>query len=382
MERGGEVRGGTMAAMFRSLFAGNSNGFRIPSHSFRVPFLTCMQFIVPEHSFLAILLDLLDNNLNDTNRSISLEILHMWFEFYWKGDFLENPRSMNLLYAFSKTNTFLRIPQKKVLEVTSPTKQTHIPKSIDSIKLLDAETFPLFKPAEFARQLTIAEHENYCTLTKQDFMSVCYKPKRNSSRIVAHANRHDRMITFFVSLLLQPQSNKIRASLIEHMIAIMMELIELHNYWSLYAFYAVLIDSSIARLKLTWKLIGKKSMERYDFIHNLMSSDRSFREYRRALAEAEPPCVPMISVMMVDLKFIMSGNADELKPSVYNFQKWRLISNVIVEGLAHQRLSYKLHRIPEIQALFHSTFLSEKGVERETSQYERSLELEPKVMRT
>lgn len=53
----------------------------------------------------------------------------------------------------------------------------------------------------------------------------------------------------------------------------------------------------------------------------LIDSSSSFRTYRLALADARPPCIPYIGLILQDLTFVNIGNADTLPDGSVNFVK-------------------------------------------------------------
>ena len=70
---------------------------------------------------------------------------------------------------------------------------------------------------------------------------------------------------------------------------------EYNNYNSLMAILAGINSASLLRLKQTRKfLIGKTAYKNYLGLEGLMSSDKSFKEYRNALKKSEMPCVPYL----------------------------------------------------------------------------------------
>lgn len=45
-------------------------------------------------------------------------------------------------------------------------------------------------------------------------------------------------------------------------------------------------------------------------VEKVMNTNQSFKNYRNALREASPPCLPYLGVHLSDLVFIEDGNAD------------------------------------------------------------------------
>lgn len=55
----------------------------------------------------------------------------------------------------------------------------------------------------------------------------------------------------------------------------------------------------------------------------LIDSSSSFRAYRAALAEVEPPCIPYLGLILQDLTFVHLGNPDYIDGKVNFSKRWQ-----------------------------------------------------------
>lgn len=107
-----------------------------------------------------------------------------------------------------------------------------------------------------------------------------------------------------------------------------------------------------------------------------MSSEFSWRSYRAALHESNPPCVPYLGVHLQDLLFIEEGNPDTIGPyQLINVTKRELVAQGIRELQTFQMQPYNLLEVPRIAALF-----VELPVKIDEELYQLSLVREPRGM--
>lgn len=151
---------------------------------------------------------------------------------------------------------------------------------------------------------------------------------------------------------------------------IMRFLRKFNNFNSLLAIYSALDCSAVRRLEFP-----KTSTDTLAQFSSLIESEGSFRIYRKALAEAKPPCIPYLGLILQDVTFTYMGNKDELPDGKVNFYKcWQLFQ--MLEEFKKFRISkYEFERDPKIMAFFggFQNYLSEDEL------YNRSLELKPRA---
>jgi Rap guanine nucleotide exchange factor 1 len=84
----------------------------------------------------------------------------------------------------------------------------------------------------------------------------------------------------------------------------------------------------------------------------LIDSSSSFRAYRQALAETQPPCIPYIGLILQDLTFVHIGNPDTLSDNRINFGKRWQQFHIIENMRRFQKCHYQFKRNDRIVAFF------------------------------
>jgi hypothetical protein len=107
----------------------------------------------------------------------------------------------------------------------------------------------------------------------------------------------------------------------------------------------------------------------------LMSEEKSCKNYRQLLHSINPPCIPFLGVYLTDLTMIETGNSDNLKegPNLINFQKRYLVAQVINELRRYQCTPYNLTVVDSI-----ACWIKERPVQDQQEIYDTSLALEPR----
>ncbi|KAG8264014.1 Rap guanine nucleotide exchange factor 1 [Homalodisca vitripennis] len=107
----------------------------------------------------------------------------------------------------------------------------------------------------------------------------------------------------------------------------MKHLRKINNFNSYLALLSALDSAPIRRLE--WQKHITEGLKEYCA---LIDSSSSFRAYRQALADTQPPCIPYIGLVLQDLTFVHIGNSDFLSEGVINFSKrWQQFN--IVENM-------------------------------------------------
>ena len=259
------------------------------------------------------------------------------------------------------------------LLTTTPSTIFHLKKK----KLLN------FDPANYARQLTIREHDLYLRITMFECLDRAWGDKYcdmggspNITKFIQNANT----LTNFVSYSIVKQHFvKVRALYIRFFITVAEHCKELNNFSSMTAIVSALYSSPIYRLKKTWEIVPEESKETLRKLNNLMDSKKNFIRYRGLLRSVKDvACVPFFGVYLSDLTFTNVGNPDYLhgNTDIINFGKRSRIVDIIEEILSFKRVHYKLKRAEEILGIIDSSFLNVPHIEK---QYKLSLEIEPRV---
>lgn len=113
----------------------------------------------------------------------------------------------------------------------------------------------------------------------------------------------------------------------------------------------------------------------YKELMTLTNSAQNYKTYREALKGVPPnaPVIPYVGVILKDLTFIQDGNDDYLEEGVINFDKMRMVSEIVRKVQAWQHLKFPFQPVEPIQrmvgedlfvmktdkALYHQSYLLE-----------------------
>ncbi|XP_041452137.1 guanine nucleotide-releasing factor 2 [Drosophila obscura] len=204
-------------------------------------------------------------------------------------------------------------------------------KSLDiaeQMTLLDAE---LFQKIEIPEVLLFAKDQ-------------CEEKSPNLNKFTEHFNK---MSYWARSKILRLHDAKEREKHVNKFIKIMKHLRKMNNYNSYLALLSALDSGPIRRLE--WQ---KSITEEVRSFCALIDSSSSFRAYRQALAETNPPCIPYIGLVLQDLTFVHVGNQDYLSKGVINFSKRWQQYNIIVNMKRFKKCAYPFRRNERIIRFF------------------------------
>ncbi|KRF99624.1 uncharacterized protein Dwil_GK25837, isoform B [Drosophila willistoni] len=204
-------------------------------------------------------------------------------------------------------------------------------KSLDiaeQMTLLDAK---LFQKIEIPEVLLFAKDQ-------------CEEKSPNLNKFTEHFNK---MSYWARSKILRLQDAKEREKHVNKFIKIMKHLRKMNNYNSYLALLSALDSGPIRRLE--WQ---KGIAEEVRSFCTLIDSSSSFRAYRQALAETNPPCIPYIGLVLQDLTFVHVGNQDYLSKGVINFSKRWQQYNIIVNMKRFKKCAYPFRRNERIIRFF------------------------------
>uniref|UniRef100_A0A3Q3J3V7 Rap guanine nucleotide exchange factor (GEF) 1b n=1 Tax=Monopterus albus TaxID=43700 RepID=A0A3Q3J3V7_MONAL len=152
----------------------------------------------------------------------------------------------------------------------------------------------------------------------------------------------------------------------EHFNNMSYHLRKLNNFNSYLAILSALDSAPIRRLE--WQKQTSEGLEEYC---TLIDSSSSFRAYRAALAEVEPPCIPY-GLILQDLTFVHLGNPDLIDGKVNFSKRWQQFN--ILDSMRRFQQHYELKRNEDIVSFFNdfSDHLAEEAL------WELSLKIKPR----
>ncbi|XP_035773847.1 guanine nucleotide-releasing factor 2-like isoform X3 [Anopheles albimanus] len=173
------------------------------------------------------------------------------------------------------------------------------------------------KSAEIAEQMTLLDAELFQKIEIPEVLiwaqEQCEERSPNLTRFTEHFNK---MSYWARTQILSQNDSKDREKHVIKFIKIMKHLRKINNYNSYLALLSALDSAPIRRLE--WHKTITEGLKEYCA---LIDSSSSFRAYRQALAETNPPCIPYIGLVLQDLTFVHIGNPDLLPEGSTNFSK-------------------------------------------------------------
>ncbi|KAI9335286.1 ras guanine nucleotide exchange factor domain-containing protein [Obelidium mucronatum] len=260
-----------------------------------------------------------------------------------------------------------------------------LPKSLRSFALIDLEA------KEVARQLTLLESQNYIQIQTVECLKKAWSKKDGNERapnVKAMINTSNRIAGWIIRTILSEIDLKRRVNIVKHFIGVAEACRSLNNFCTLNTILGALASSSIYRLKRTWELVGKKTLEKMESLKQLMTREKNFSRYRATLKTTSAPCIPYLGLFLTDLTFIEDGCTDYVKSSIddddvgaqprelINFYKWMKTAEVIRDIQQFRNVPFNLTRVNEIQQFL--TEGLEQGELDEEVCFQLSLELEPR----
>jgi len=104
-----------------------------------------------------------------------------------------------------------------------------------------------------------------------------------------------------------------------------------NNFEGLAMVMSALNQSSVSRLKKTWKAVDGKHLESFQWLDEFVGHGTNFGRYRKYLAQQYPNAIPWIGVLLRDFRFCYDGNPKMVAPGEYNYSLITLLGKQIVE---------------------------------------------------
>ncbi|KAH8420101.1 hypothetical protein KR009_005809 [Drosophila setifemur] len=225
------------------------------------------------------------------------------------------------------------------------------------------------KSLEIAEQMTLLDAELFQKIEIPEVLlfakDQCEEKSPNLNKFTEHFNK---MSYWARSKILRLQDAKEREKHVNKFIKIMKHLRKMNNYNSYLALLSALdsgpirrwVSTTCSKYPLYITLLGdpfrlewqKSITEEVRSFCTLIDSSSSFRAYRQALAETNPPCIPYIGLVLQDLTFVHVGNQDYLSKGVINFSKRWQQYNIIVNMKRFKKCAYPFRRNERIIRFF------------------------------
>nr|XP_023663752.1 rap guanine nucleotide exchange factor 1 isoform X9 [Paramormyrops kingsleyae] len=226
-----------------------------------------------------------------------------------------------------------------------------------------------FRSHEIADQLTLLDAELFYKIEIPEVLLWAKEQNEEKSPNLTQFTEHFNNMSYWVrSIIIQQEKAQDREKLLLKFIKIMKHLRKLNNFNSYLAILSALDSAPIRRLE--WQKQTSEGLEEYC---TLIDSSSSFRAYRAALADVEPPCIPYLGLILQDLTFVHLGNPDLIEGKVNFSKRWQQF-NILDSMRRFQQVHYELKRNDDIVSFFNdfSDHLAEEAL------WELSLKIKPR----
>uniref|UniRef100_A0A8C7JBW1 CRK SH3-binding GNRP n=1 Tax=Oncorhynchus kisutch TaxID=8019 RepID=A0A8C7JBW1_ONCKI len=269
-----------------------------------------------------------------------------------------------------RKNILDKVEQKKLLRCTNSLK----PLAARGVSARPG-TLHDFRSHEIADQLTLLDAELFYKIEIPEVLLWAKEQNEEKSPNLTQFTEHFNNMSYWVrSLIIQQEKGQDREKLLLKFIKIMKHLRKLNNFNSYLAILSALDSAPIRRLE--WQKQTSEGLEEYC---TLIDSSSSFRAYRAALADVEPPvCVFCLfflglGLILQDLTFVHLGNPDLIDGKVNFSKRWQQF-NILDSMRRFQQVHYELKRNDDIVCFFNdfSDHLAEEAL------WELSLKIKPR----
>ncbi|XP_045890729.1 rap guanine nucleotide exchange factor 1-like isoform X1 [Micropterus dolomieu] len=230
-----------------------------------------------------------------------------------------------------------------------------------------------FRSQDLAEQLTLLDSELFCKIELPEVLLWSKEQNEEKSPNLTQFTQHFNNVSFWVrSVIILQDKPQDREKLLLKFLKTMKHLRKLNNFNSYLSILSALDSAPLRRLD--WQRNTSEALEEYS---SLIDSSSSFRAYRAALAEVEPPCIPYLGLILQDLTFVHLGNPDMVMTSQgsnVNFSKRWQQFNILDTLRGYQQVRYSLQPNDDIISFFNdfSDHLAEEAL------WELSLRLRPR----
>ncbi|XP_015186779.1 PREDICTED: guanine nucleotide-releasing factor 2 isoform X4 [Polistes dominula] len=220
-----------------------------------------------------------------------------------------------------------------------------------------------FKSEQIAEQMTLLDADLFMKIEIPEVLIWAQEQNEERSPNLTRFTEHFNKMSYWArSRILEHRLDneaKDREKYVVKFIKIMKHLRKINNFNSYLALLSALDSAPIRRLE--WQKHITEGLKEYCA---LIDSSSSFRAYRQALAETQPPCIPYIGLVLQDLTFVHIGNSDLLPDGTINFSKRWQQFNIVENMKRFKKGTYSFKKHERIITFFNnfSDFLCEEAM--------------------
>ncbi|KAL0895820.1 hypothetical protein ABMA27_011852 [Loxostege sticticalis] len=279
-----------------------------------------------------------DLTMSDLDRPLMQEIMEF---IYWLVEVEELP--------IAKALRQILVDKQKQLHFQQTNNRYEYDTPCYGSVSLRRDTLLDFKATELAEQMTLLDAALFVRITTAEVLSWPRDQSEESSPNLTRFTEHFNKMSYWArSRILEQDEAREREKYASKFLKVMKALRKMNNFNSYLALVSALDSPPVRRLG--WPRAIIEALQDHCAI---IDSSSSFRAYRMALAETQPPCIPYIGLVLQDLTFVHIGNPDLLQDGSINFTKrWQQYH--IMENMKrfHKDRQYKFKKNERIQAMF------------------------------
>ncbi|XP_078006106.1 rap guanine nucleotide exchange factor 1 isoform X2 [Phascolarctos cinereus] len=201
-----------------------------------------------------------------------------------------------------------------------------------------------FHSHEIAEQLTLLDAELFYKIEIPEVLLWAKEQNEEKSPNLTQFTEHFNNMSYWVrSIIMLQEKAQDRERLLLKFIKIMKHLRKLNNFNSYLAILSALDSAPIRRLE--WQKQTSEGLAEYC---TLIDSSSSFRAYRAALSDVEPPCIPYLGLILQDLTFVHLGNPDYIDGKVNFSKRWQQF-NILDSMRCFQQASFLWIQVGQVQ---------------------------------
>ncbi|KAK9887618.1 hypothetical protein WA026_023577 [Henosepilachna vigintioctopunctata] len=205
-----------------------------------------------------------------------------------------------------------------------------------------------FKSEHIAEQMTLLDAELFMKIEIPEVLIWAQEQNEERSPNLTLFTEHFNKMSYWArTKILQINNKETREKYFLKFIKIMKHLRKINNFNSYLALLSALDSAPIRRLE--WQKHVQEGLKEYCA---LIDSSSSFRAYRQALAETQPPCIPYIGLVLQDLTFVHIGNSNHLADGMINFSKRWQQFNIVENMKKFKKCTYSFKKNERIIQFF------------------------------
>ncbi|XP_012252189.2 guanine nucleotide-releasing factor 2 isoform X3 [Athalia rosae] len=207
-----------------------------------------------------------------------------------------------------------------------------------------------FKSEQIAEQMTLLDAGLFINIEIPEVLIWAQEQNEERSPNLTRFTEHFNKMSYWArSRILEQSEPRDREKYVVRFIKIMKHLRKINNFNSYLALLSALDSAPIRRLE--WQKHITEGLKEYCA---LIDSSSSFRAYRQALAETQPPCIPYIGLVLQDLTFVHIGNSNLLPDGTINFSKRWQQFNIVENMKRFKKGMYTFKKHERIIAFFNN----------------------------